>query len=137
MGEIISGIPLFSGTVDGPNAQSKSPNVLFNGNSTQVVSHTVPVNQNPIVVQAFNLSGSQVIDVLMMGNDGISSVSAALVLNGKTVQLSVTNTALVIDMPGNYQFRLAGGGLGTVSCMWFASGMGTGSYGLSDFSAGT
>ena len=132
MGQIVSGVPLFSGTVDGPNAESKKYNILFNANSQNATSHMVTVNQNAIVVRAFNLQEGQFIQVDMVGNDGVSAVTSPLTLNGKAIKLTPDNSALVIDLPGNYTFHLVGG-LGTVSAMFFESGMPYWSYGLSDY----
>ena len=135
--QIVSANPLFSGNVNGPNNQSQPSNVLFNGNSGGTLSHRFTVNQNAVVIQAFNLSGGQTLTVNMFGFDGITNVTAPLTLNGKVVTLTSTNNALVLDMPGTYTVHLTGGGLGAFSCMIFETGMGYFSYGLSDFSAGT
>jgi hypothetical protein len=132
MAQIVSGVPLFSGTVDGPSAEGKSYNVLFNARSINTTSHVVEVNQNAIVVRAFNLQAGQFIQVDMIGNDGVTTVTTSLVLNAKPVKLTTDNTAIVIDLPGKYQFHLVGG-LGTVSAMFFESGMPYWSYGLSNF----
>lgn len=135
MGKIATGIPLFSGQVDPQGTENQSYNTLFNARSTSTTSQKIDVADVPIVVKAFGLSGGETITVNMYSNTALGPVTTPLVLNSKTVQLSVNNTALVIDLPGSYTFTLSGG-LGTVTCVFCESACSYWSFGLKAFAVG-
>lgn len=134
MGQVISGVPLFAGQATAPESRPHGYNILFNANSTSGISHVVEILQTPIVVRAFGLTGDKKITIAMKDNDGISDTFGPLTLNSKAVALDVNNTSIVIDLPGKFVFVLSGtGALGTVSAVFWQSGMPYWSYGLSDF----
>lgn len=127
--QVVTGIPLFNTPVDAQGTENQSNNVLFSVSSISTTSHNIDVNEGVAVVRAFGLSGSQTITVNMVSNDGISNLQTPLVLNGKTVQLSINNTCITINIAGRYNFTLSDG-LGVVSCVWYSSGTSVFSYGL-------
>jgi hypothetical protein len=129
--KINSGIPLFNASVNAQGEQNQPPNVLFNASTTSTTSHNIDVGETAIAVSAFNISGNT-ITVNMVGNDGLGDVTSPLHLNGKTVQLSSTNTMIILDVPGRYNFTLSGG-LGSVSCIITPTGSSYWSYGLRAF----
>ena len=132
MSQVISNNPLYSTAVNGPNDEYKPYHVLFNASSTNLTSHTIEVSQTAIVMRVFGLTGGQTITINNISNDGITNHSTPMIINSKMVQLTATNNVLVIDIPGKYTATLSGG-LGSVSCVWYYSGMSYWSYGLSDF----
>ncbi len=136
MGQIISGVPLFAQSVDTANTDNQSNNVIFNARSTSTTSHYIDVSETAILVRAFGLDTGQTITVNMVGNDGVANVTTPLKIHSKVIQLSPNNTALVIDLPGRYNFTLSAG-LGTVSCMWIATGVSYWSWGLAAFANAT
>jgi hypothetical protein len=131
MGQIITGIPAFNAPSDPQGTENQSANVIFNGNSASTTSHIIDVSEAPIVIRAFGLSGAETITVNMVSNDGISTQTTPLVLNSKTVQLSVDNNCFVLNMSGRFVFTLSGG-LGTVSCVYHVSPTSNWSYGLAE-----
>jgi hypothetical protein len=133
--KIATGIPLLGGAIDPQGAENQSYNTLFDANSTNLTSQKIDVSETPIIVKAFGLSGGETIQVNMLSNTRLGIVTQALQLNSKLVQLSVNNTALVIDLPGSYTFTLSAG-LGTVVCVFAESGMGLWSVGLKAFAYG-
>lgn len=133
MGQVVSSNPLFAAQATDAIQKIKGPNILFNAGSQSTTSHMIEVKQTAVVVKAFGLSGIITISVNMVANDGVTTVTAPLKLNGKVVALDVNNTSLVLDLPGNYTFTLNNGGLGTVSAVILESGMPYWSYGLAAF----
>jgi hypothetical protein len=134
--KIVTAISAFNAPVDTANTDNQSVNVLFNSRSASSTSHAIDVSETAVLVRAFGLTGGQTITVHMLGNDGITNVNEILVLHGKTIQLSVTNTALILDMPGRYVFVLSAG-LGTVSCTCIETGISYWSWGLKAFAEAT
>lgn len=97
-----------------PGFENRSYNILFDSNSDSTTSHVITVDENPFVIEAFNLSGSEQVEVWQVGGTGGGQYFNPLYVRGTKAVLSATNTKLSIDVSGRYQFRLANGGLGTV-----------------------
>lgn len=129
--KVNTGIALFNAPVNAQGEQNQPPNVLFNSRSQNLTSHIIDVGETAVAINVFNIDSNH-ITINMVGNDGLGDVTSPLILNGKTVQLSATNTMLIIDVPGRYSFTLSGG-LGTVSCLVTNTGSSYWSYGLRTF----
>ncbi len=85
---------------------------IFSAESRTLISRTFDVNERPLVVRAYNLSGQETVKVLQVSGDG--SLETPMVIEGKILQLSPLNTMLVLGTSGRYRFQLSDG-LGTVT----------------------
>lgn len=97
-----------------PGFENRSYNVLFNADSDNTTSHIITVDENPFVIEAFGLVDTEQVEVWQVGGTGVGQYFNPLYVRGTKAVLSATNTKLVIDVSGRYEFRLVNGGLGTV-----------------------
>lgn len=111
---ISTGIPLGSVIPFAPGFESGSYNILFDPSSSSTTSHTITVDEHPFVVEAFGLTGSEVVEVWSVGGHGSGQWFNLVYINGKQVKLTATDNKLSLDASGRYQFRLTAGGLGSV-----------------------
>lgn len=104
--------------------QKGNYNVLFDTTSTSTASHIVCVDNNFYRIEAFNLSGNEVITVEQVINAGQSNelITPYAPIAGP-VTLTANRSSYIIERPGYYRFTLSGGGLGTVKAIGFQFAM--------------
>jgi hypothetical protein len=129
---------VFLGPVSSELSEGKtSEGTLFGPTSTTLTSHKFDVFDVPMVLKAYGLSGSETVTLQQQVQIGSNSSPVVFVqnviLNGHEVQLSVTNSMLIIDVPGSYNCIL-NSGLGTVAVTVQKTAMSYHSYGLRAFS---
>ncbi len=114
--QLVNSIPWGPG-----NEDNGSYNIIFSPISSSTTSHTIQVDENPFIVQAWGLVSSEEVQVWSVGGLGAGQYFSQIYMNGSAVKLTATDNKFVIDVAGRYQFRLANGGLGTVYVAGFDS----------------
>ena len=108
-------MPISTGTqLALPELDNGSYNTLFDSSSSSIISHIITVDSSPFIVEAYNLTGDEVVEVWSVGGIGAGQFFDPVYIKGFQVKLTSTDNKLSIDASGRYQFRLTNGGLGTV-----------------------
>ena len=89
-----------------PAGESDRANTLFGPTSDSNVSHTITVDDDPIVVRAFNLVDGDVVLVEMVDGEGAGRNFAPFCANGMQACLTNWRNVLPIAIPGRYRFIL-------------------------------
>ncbi|SIO50621.1 hypothetical protein SAMN05444172_2588 [Burkholderia sp. GAS332] len=81
--------------------------LLFGADSDSNLSHTIQVDDDPIIVKAYNLVEGDVVLVEMVDGDGAGRAFAPFCpINGQAC-LTVSRNNLPIGIPGRYRFVLS------------------------------
>jgi hypothetical protein len=86
--------------------ESEPANTLFGPTSDSNVSHAVTIDDDPIVVRAFNLVDGDVVLVEMVDGEGAGRYFAPFCPNGMQACLTNYRNVLPIAIPGRYRFVL-------------------------------
>jgi hypothetical protein len=111
---IQTGVALYPSIPFAPGLESGNYFILFDAHSASTTSHIIVVDESPFVVEAYGLTGGETVQVWNVGGSGVGQWFSQLYLKGVPVLLTPTDNKLSLDVSGRYQFRLNGGGLGTV-----------------------
>lgn len=94
--------------------EAGSHRVIFDPSSHSDVSHIISVVKKPLIVRAYNLAYDETIDIMQFCAK--FNLQLPIIIDGRKWQLSPTNTLFVINIPGDYKFKL-NAALGYVTCM--------------------
>ena len=97
----------------GLQSETQSYYVLFDTQSSDNVSHIINVDELPVVITAYNLSGLEEVDVYRVIIIGPNQYATQVFVQGQQIKLTATNNVLVLNISGLYQFVLSAG-LGSV-----------------------
>lgn len=81
--------------------------IYFDAMSDSNLSHTAEVIDKPLVLQAYNLTKEDYIDVLQVSQKG--DMEWPLMIGGQKVCLTSSNTTITLAITGWYRFSLSGG----------------------------
>lgn len=87
-------------------------NYLFDTESQTNLSAVVTVDDDPIVVKAFNLEATDIVLVEMVAGSGSGDVAAPFSPRGVQESLTMNRNVLPIGMSGRYRFTLQTTGSG-------------------------
>lgn len=86
--------------------ESDSANTLFGFHSDSNLSQVITVDDDPVVVKAFNLTDGDEVLVEMVDGEGAGRMFAPFCPRGGQENLRVDRNVLPIAIPGRYRFVL-------------------------------